>query len=218
MAKIKYNGQTIIIKTLYDNELLNRKYYSKGGFHEIRLLEKIKQLNRKGVYIDVGANVGNHSIFFGLFCPSTKVISIEAEKKIVGVLTENLSKNLTDNKYEIYNYAISDFNGFVEMSNVIEGNPGSTHVLNEGKGDVECTTIDDLLSDVTNIAVMKFDIEGHEIKALKKSTEIIKKYKPIIITEIKKRQDFNVISEILNEYGYKCDNVNYAITPTYIWI
>lgn len=36
----------------------------KGEFYENRLLEKIKQMELDGTYIDCGANIGNHSVFF----------------------------------------------------------------------------------------------------------------------------------------------------------
>ena len=67
----------------YDNKFLNfnfiegdwiSKSWEKKEFYELKLLEKIRYLNIKGVYIDVGAHHGNHSIYFDKFCKSEKVV------------------------------------------------------------------------------------------------------------------------------------------------
>jgi len=217
-AILKYDNKNVSIDVLSEQDIMHINYFSKGSFYELKLLNKIKSFEKSGVYIDLGANVGNHSLFFGLFCPVTKVIAIEAEKNIFNVLHNNLLRNLDNNKFVTYNCAISDFDGFVSMSLVSNINAGSTHISEINNGDTKCTTLDNLIGDLNDIAVIKMDIEGYELKALTKATKIIENNKPIIITEVKNNNEFNDLKFFLGKYGYTCDAINYANTPTYIWV
>ena len=151
---IKYGCKDVILNPFSYEDIMYKNYFSKGNFYEIRLLEKIKTLNLNGVYIDVGANVGNHSLFFSLFCNASKVISIEADENIYNLLNRNLSDNLSTEKYQTHNYAISDFNGYVTMSPVLGVNAGATHILSTSEGRTKCTTLDYLLNDVGNIVLI----------------------------------------------------------------
>lgn len=68
-------------------------FHSRGRIYESRMLEFIRSLNKKGTYVDVGANIGNHSVFFDKFCKSDKVVAIEPIKQIFDVLSENIDLN-----------------------------------------------------------------------------------------------------------------------------
>lgn len=214
---IKHNESLINISTLSKDDIMYKNYFSRGLFYEHRLLEKIKSMNIPGRYIDIGANVGNHALYFSIFCLSEKVLCIEAEKSIFNILEHNLKFNLSSEKFEVYNLAISNFNGFVTMSDVSAVNAGATHVTKIGYGDTKCTTIDELFGGLTDVGLIKMDIEGHELKALLSAKKVIENNHPVIITEIKNESDFKDIEMYLKQYGYKTDKINYANTPTFIW-
>lgn len=217
-SKFEYEGKEIKISTLFKEDMLYNKYFKYGKIYEEGLLNKIKEYNKKGIYVDLGANVGNHSIFFSLFCPVTKLISIEAEPTICKILEHNLGLNISNYDYEIINKAVSDFNGFVKMNSLSEENVGSTYIYSKNGGDVECTTLDDLLGHLTDVVVLKIDIEGEEHNAIKKSDKFFKNNSPIVIAELKNNDQFNEFKDIISKYGYTTDGKNYAISPTYIWI
>ena len=69
-------------------------------FYELDLLEYIRTIVKNQhdtVCIDVGANIGNHSIYFGNFVADS-VISVEPNGQVLPVLRENLQNNI-DNLY-----------------------------------------------------------------------------------------------------------------------
>ena len=70
-------------KIFYEHDLL---------FH---LFKTIRSKN--STIIDVGANIGNHSIYFGKYL-CDKVISIEPSKLHSNILKKNLSSNLSEKK------------------------------------------------------------------------------------------------------------------------
>jgi FkbM family methyltransferase len=214
---IKHDGKEIKIATLYKTDILYNRCFKNGIFYEQNLLNKVKSFNKEGIYVDLGANVGNHSLFFGLFCPSTKIISIEAEPEIAKVLEHNLSRNIPE-KYEIINKAVSDFNGFVEMDGLVQRNVGGTSINSKGVGNVECVTLDDILGNLTNVAVLKMDIEGEEHNAIRKSEKFFSNNSPVVIAELKDRNQFNEFKSLIGKYGYTTDGINYAVSATYVWV
>jgi len=76
-------------------------------WYEQKLLEYIQGLGLRGVYIDVGGNIGNHSLFFLNHCPSTKLYVFEPEPLCYNILEGNLNVNARG-KYTSFNYAVWD--------------------------------------------------------------------------------------------------------------
>ena len=96
---------------------------------------------KKGSAIDVGSNIGNHTLYFSKFFK--KVFSFEANKDIFQVLNLNarLKKNI-----EIYNYAVSDQNkkSFlnINISN-ISGSGLSNNLINSKIEQISSDAIQD---------------------------------------------------------------------------
>src|ERR1700722_9114527 len=84
----------------------------RGDWHEIENLAFIRSLQVPGEYLDAGAYVGTHSLFFALFCPSTRVHSFEPNPPIYSKLLRNLKVNGVHEKCTTYNLALSDAAGY----------------------------------------------------------------------------------------------------------
>src|SRR5690242_14897511 len=91
-AIVKVEGREI---TFFDvdpashigNCLLNVRLYEEPN------LEFIKSLNVSGNYVDAGAHIGTHSIYFSLFCPSRMVYAFEPKRAYYEKLKRNLAEN-----------------------------------------------------------------------------------------------------------------------------
>src|SRR5262245_34153210 len=64
------------------------------SFYERAMLEAIKDLNLEGIYVDAGAHVGNHTVYFAQECPSTKVIAVEPSPDSYRCLQLNATRNV----------------------------------------------------------------------------------------------------------------------------
>ncbi len=64
VTEFTYSNQRIKIEGYHVDDLIFDRIVTGKTFYENRLLEKARSLNLEGVYVDVGANIGNHSIFF----------------------------------------------------------------------------------------------------------------------------------------------------------
>jgi FkbM family methyltransferase len=209
-----------------------------NNFYDINMLSQISNLKLSGTYIDIGAHIGNHSLFFAIFCNSTKVISCEGNPINYSYLNKNiLNNNLTD-KIIPYNFIIDSNNNLVKnigYSSLYSNNTGCSIVIDDNTNtnysniqSVKTMTIDSLTLNEDNIVLIKLDIEGYEYQALLGSEDTIKKYHPYIIIELhseyyngQKNVDCATnkyekeIWEFLKKYNYKviynasCDYIFY---------
>ena len=189
-------------------------YWKKNSFYEERMLNKIKSLNLKGTYLDIGANLGNHSVYFSNFTDCERVLSFEPHPEIFKFLEKNCNRN---KKKEIilHNFGLGNELEENTMCEVNEKNCGSTKIEKSGNTRIIVKRLDDL--NLNNISLMKIDVEGYEEKVLLGSMETIKRNNPIIFTELATKKEFQSVKKIMDELSYETDGVNYANTPTYMW-
>lgn len=214
-TEIEYNGNKMTFFGLFETDHIFKHLNSVNNFYELKLLEKVRSLNMKGTYVDVGANIGNHTIYFSKFCKSDNVISIEMDNQIFDVLNQNVTNNKLDNVTTI-NMGVGEKHKTVTTSSIDKSNVGMTKILSEG-GDVVVNTLDSILMEVNNINLIKIDVEGYESKVLMGAKNTILKHSPVIIAELRNEDEFKEFESIASEMGYTTDKVNYASTPTYFW-
>lgn len=131
--------------------------------------------------IDVGANIGNHSLYFSDFFSS--VISIEPNKRAFALLRVNadMVSNMT-----CHNFGVSSEAGEAKLifgADNVGGariSPSTSCLAGER---IPLRTLDSVASHVENIKLVKIDVEGHEYQVLLGATEVIRKNRPIIIFE-----------------------------------
>ena len=134
-----------------------------------------------GVAIDVGANIGNHSVFFSKFFK--KVYSFEPNPKTFKLLEINskLSDNIYVKKMGLSNKKV--------ISNLLENesNIGGSKLTNEKSEktiDIKLTTLDQEINIIDEkINLLKIDVEGHEFEVIQGSKDTIKRFRPIIVFE-----------------------------------
>jgi len=194
-------------------------------FYEIDLLLALQKHidGRAGIAIDVGANFGNHTLFFNQVC-GREVLSIEPGD----VSFDLLNKNRYSNKgpeIDARKYAAADKSGLGFMVPEKPGNVGASQVFFNPKGDcrqVKTFTLDQLLKESRfcngePVAVLKIDVEGSEPLVLKGATHILKKHRPVIACEASTENELKNVFDILQPLGYKIEK-RYCATATYIFL
>lgn len=138
----------------------------------------IFDISDTAVYFDLGAYNGDTVTEFAEKYKYDRIIAVEPDRRNFRKLSEN-TENLP--RVKLYNALISDKNETVFLDN----NKGrGAHECEKGKIPVEAVTIDKLtekekLSGKGQL-VIKFDVEGNELKALSGAEETIKKYSPLM--------------------------------------
>lgn len=176
---------------------------SKGSFYEIGMLRAIEDLKLGGTFLDIGAFIGTHTVFFSKFC-ADKVISFEAYKPSYDLLIKNLSQNKIDSCS--MNFAVSDKAGRCDVKVRALNNLGMNCIQD---GDtVEVISIDNFK--YKNVTLMKIDVEGNELNVLKGAIDTIRHCKPEIFIETSD----NKVLNFLKSLGYN-HKATYNATPTH---
>ena len=185
--------------------------------HELNIINKISR-QKKVFFLDAGCNYGFYSFYTAAISNKNKILSIEASK----ITAKEFIKNLEINNFkniDFYNKAISKENNntitFSDSENDWESSQAHDDFEIKLKSKIKTTSIDYLLKSYNlkeYSVIIKLDIEGNEINALKGGLNVIKNFFPLIIIEISKYV-FNVKSNI--EYFKEfLINFNYSIYNT----
>lgn len=208
--KINSLGKQFSIQSVSDNDHISREIRESGRFYEFELLNYLRLTGVKGrCAIDVGANIGNHSIFFSAFL-AEHVISIEANGDIVSVLAKNLSNN--NCRGRIIASAVGAEPGFGEISFPLENNIGAGRIA-KGSGDIEIITLDDIAPS-QGVFLVKIDVEGMEMDVLRGARKLIAAQRPDLVIEASTMVEFSEIDAFLRPFGYRPLS-RWNSTPTY---
>ncbi len=183
-----------------------------GDYEEIDTLNKFSNY-QKVLLIDCGCNYGFYTFYTASLSKNNQVISVEASKKTALDFLKNYDLNKFQN-ISFHNKAISDKNDLEVVFNESENDWESslTHKnfrLKETESIKTCKI--DTLVESYNCEefslIIKLDIEGNEMEALKGAILTISKFAPIIIIEFSKfifhnKKNVNFFKNFMIENNY----------------
>ncbi|MFD2161018.1 FkbM family methyltransferase [Paradesertivirga mongoliensis] len=186
--KFKYFSTTVYFPK--DSALFKRAM--KEGIYEYDNLKIIRALaKRETTVLDVGANIGLMAIPLLNMDDSLKIISIEASPNTLPYLNKTWNDSNYHDRWQIIGNAVSDRSGIVDF-HLAKPSDGAYDSIRDTQRKsysevvkVECTTIDEIWDSVqrTHISLIKIDIEGADLLALKGATNCIEKCRPAILME-----------------------------------
>lgn len=163
---------------------------------------------KDGFVLDIGANIGALTVPFARVAKA--VLAFEPQFNVADILTTNVCLNGLDN-VDVLRMAVGDKTGTIQMPisdlSVI-GNYGGTGlygVQGDTKQlrvqDVQIVAIDDLA--LGPIDVVKIDVEGHEIQAIKGMERHILASKPILYVEADRFDKVPALFAYIKSLGYE---------------
>lgn len=167
------------------------------GYHhmrELRFLNKILQPDY--VFADIGASIGEFTLFAAKRLSKGRVLAFEPVIPIIKQLKENIELNKFHN-VTVYELGLSHIQGKGEVYGPISERT-SNKINNEGLfsmfqkeghsqiGTVKLELFDEVLkaSGLKRLDFIKIDVEGSELPVLKGAKNSLMQYKPIILLEI----------------------------------
>jgi FkbM family methyltransferase len=166
-----------------DYEIFAEKNFEPGI---LKLIRKSLEEKKDCVFIDVGANIGQHSMYASHF--AKKVYSFEPIKKIYNQFFESVFENDFLN-ISIWNYALGNKKEILPIySNEINVGASSLLVSDGGRKllqNIKVEKLDDIYEKmgIEKTDFMKIDVEGFEWNVLQGAENFIKKFKPKILLE-----------------------------------
>jgi len=192
----------IINNQIWDNNLV---YYIQS------------RISADSVILDLGGNFGQMSVMFSkMVAHGGHVHVFEADPFIYSVMAKNLAENhcinVTTYQSAVWNengldlfYPEADFTRFDSY-----GSYGIDPTTTTGQP-VKSITIDSL--GLTKVDLIKIDVQGSDLNAMKGAVNTIAKFKPIIVFEYESlfNEEFGVT---WNDYIQFIDSIGYHITHT----
>jgi len=165
-------------------------YLYRGGADcepELKWLEKI--CPRRGVAIDVGANIGVYSYKMAKLFPEVYCFEINPDltgplaafgSERISVIAKGLSAAAGKLTLHIPVVNRIPLTGWASLE------PGNCPDTDEHiEKSVEVATLDSY--NLSDVSLIKIDVEGHELQVLAGAERTVKKYRPVVIAEVKEK-------------------------------
>lgn len=177
MARDQYVRKREWSLKIANDDYIGRVVASSHRPYEYSLLFASLIFAKRGTVVDVGANIGNHAMFWAVFT-AAKVECFEPNPEAIEILNQNVSG--FGDRVVVHGHALGAKSGLVGMSRV-DGNLGATSVCMDASDGVSICTLDDVrLSDVS---LLKIDVEGMEPDVLAGARTLLSTWKPVVWLE-----------------------------------
>lgn len=180
---VVHAGRSVSFQFDDPNDYISKKIIESKAFYEQDVLDELSTLDiGEGLFVDAGANIGNHSLYFSAVL-GRKVVAFEPAAAAFDQLVRNVYLNRVEGLVTMHKVALGSLDGAGRM-NLVPANLGASSFIPDEQGDVIRSTIDSTLSNCSErIALIKIDVEGDELEVLKGAANVILKDFPLLIVE-----------------------------------
>jgi FkbM family methyltransferase len=136
----------------------------------------------KGVALDIGANIGNHSLYFA--SRFQDVHAFEPNPYTFELLRFNTKWSAN---VQVHGYGLGDQKGVLDLmenstnwgaSSILIGDKSSKNVVS-----IEIRTLDSCALDATKLCFVKIDVEGFEAQVIKGGAKMLMSRQPVMVLE-----------------------------------
>lgn len=212
---LQFAGKKAKLVGLDADDHITKVIQKTGTFYEIELLTEIfHRAMPDWVFVDAGAHVGNHTVFFGAIL-GLQGYAVEQDSGTYARLSGNIAANDLMDRVRPINAAVGrDFARASGIGESAQHNSGTRMVQLDRDGDVQVIPLDSL--QLKRLDLLKVDVEGFEVACMKGAAITIMRHKPLIIAEAINRQNFDDLVTCLEPLGYRPTR-RYNVTPTYLF-
>jgi FkbM family methyltransferase len=210
-----HDGVSISLNLALKNDHITREISRHRNFYESQMLDEVaKFLGAEHTIVDVGANIGNHSVFFGRII-GAKTLAFEPYKRSRDLLQTNVFLNNLEEKVEIYPFALGAASGKGCVNDIDPQNLGRAQIFTADAGDIEIYSLDEILKG-RGVDLIKIDVEGMEPDVLRGALQTLKKWHPWLLIEAATKEARAAVEKIITPLGYTRLGV-FNATPTYLY-
>ena len=167
---------------------IERRLFFEGAYEPEVIRELKANLPLDGVAIDVGANIGLHTLVMASVAREGRVLAFEPHPLNRSKLRENLSLNSCRN-VKVFDIALDKDSGSVSLHSPDDvSNLGRSSMLPLGEWksfDVTSKTLDEIAGTegLERVDLVKIDVEGLEGAVLQGGSEVLKRFRPALVFE-----------------------------------
>lgn len=186
----------------YQTDWVQSRIVKFADFYETNELEYLRKkvIKKGGCILDIGANIGNHTVFFAKLCHAKSIYAFEPMPDVFNILCRNVEINHVDSIVKLNNIALGSQCGKAKIKFLSPGNTGVTQIEASDDGNMQLARLDDFTFE--RIDFVKIDVEKYEYNLLLGAKQTLKEHSPIIYIEIWGEQ-YRKVNNLLNSYGYR---------------
>ena len=181
------NSQVIFVTEDEHSKHFFHYRYKNGEMHEPPVSQElIARVQDAKVFADVGAHLGYYACLAGALNPDLKLYLFEMNRNLVELIEHNLKANGLDSA-EVVNQAVSDRTKPIGYADGSVDAGLSMHAPGELSGEViaESVSLDEFFdSKGVTPDVIKIDVQGAEMEALRGAEQILRRCHPVIFLEV----------------------------------
>lgn len=166
-------------------EHISKRMIATGEFWEADIFKRWnKYFPTEGLILDIGANMGTHSLQLYKHSSKLKIWAFEIDYKNFELLRQN---TINYPQISCFNFGIGSCNSTVNFTDGADDdyNQGGIRITHNGNNINMVVALDTFIFPEP-VTFIKIDIEGHELSAFEGMTNLLLKDKPLIWLE-----DFN---------------------------
>ena len=208
---LKYQGNL--------NIFIDWSVYFYGAYEKgiLFLMKDIVKEKQNPIFIDVGANVGHHSLFMSKFCD--EVHSFEPYDRVKDILLSKILFNKCSN-IVVHNVGLGEKSEFLDFYAPVGRNIGTGSFMAEHAqdnnikyGKLEIVEGDLYISklNLKRVDLIKIDVEGFEKYVLLGLRDTLEKYRPFVVMEYSRVTRDNLTIQQLKEIlpsGYSIKEIS----------
>ena len=206
--KMKHYGYQI------ENEVFWKGIY--GGWEKVSLQLWAELCKRSDTIFDIGANTGIYALLARTINPKASIYAIEPVDRVFKRLEYNKQINTYDIK--CIKKAFSNFDGKATIFDKKTDHTYSVTVNKDTSNDpensipveIETIRLDSIIktNNISNIDLLKIDVETHEVEVLEGFKEHIKIFEPTFLIEILNEEVASGIQKIISDIDYVFYNID----------
>lgn len=215
-VRFRHLGSEIVMNTHDRPDHLFNYFSEHGDFYELDLLQEVRSLYRRGSHIiDVGANIGNHTVYFARML-AAKVLAFEPFEQSREILLANVAANGCADLVRIEPSALGDSPGRARAHSPNAANLGMVSVTADDAGELTIGRLDDYVTLGMDVSILKIDVEGGELPVLRGAARTLAICRPHVFAEAFEPTQFEAIRAHLGMFGYRAVG-RFCYTPTYLF-
>jgi FkbM family methyltransferase len=227
--QIDHEGRSFPLETYSADDAIARRMRKYGTFYERDLLDYsrslLAELPAGGLVVDIGANFGNHSVFWSAYS-GRRVVAIEANPALQAILEGNLRRNSLTGEFQVVAGGAGDHSalgrvrrsarapdqfglaGVEEHAGLRAGDEGVFEIHSLARWLELLELADD------PVRLLKIDVEGGEIPVLAGAIPVLERDRPEIFAEAATDAEQRAIDLALAPWGYRRIK-RFCSTPTW---
>ena len=192
------NGDVMALEVPVDDDIGNRIAVTSHPYEAVELSIVDAFLSPNPAIIDVGANVGNHAIYWALTYHA-EVSAFEPYHPARRLLDANVTRNGVGTLVDVHEQALGEGPGRATPE-PRAGNLGATRLRTDPDGQVPVVSLD--LLHPQRLDLLKIDIEGNEMAVLHGASHTIAEHRPTVWVEVLNSADRATVRAVMADHDY----------------